>query len=303
MPNVDHASLSYNQIQQKSSHNSFERDEGIVDQITKWYIRSLEFDLHIRKKVLKEGATTRDWYTVDGDWFIYHDDIDYTTSYDTLSRLLNMLASLQKQIPDHEVMTIFLDNHDDFTSDNKHAPQDLDALLLQKLGGNIFTPKQLLNGAATLKQAVTTPEKGWPLLKDLQGKFIFVLTGANIDGYIESGKTANDRIGFIAEEISNDTAGEIGKRDHVIFYNFSWGNQGLGPAIFAQQFISRVFPQWILSLKPHFNMSSKQEWDEAKQMKIHHLATNEINWQESPWAHTHDESGWPFERIDEIGAS
>lgn len=54
--------LRYNEVRQTSSHNAFQRPEGIYDQVVYWRIRSLEIDLH-RGKPGRNGLK-RDWYIV-----------------------------------------------------------------------------------------------------------------------------------------------------------------------------------------------------------------------------------------------
>ena len=49
--------LRYNEVRQISSHNAFQRFEGIYDQVVYWRIRSLEIDPH-RGKPFRNLSTT-----------------------------------------------------------------------------------------------------------------------------------------------------------------------------------------------------------------------------------------------------
>jgi len=58
-----HAQLRYNDVIQKSSHNSYNKDEGLMDQLVFHRLRSIEFDI----RNTKIGQSTRN-----DDWFVYH---------------------------------------------------------------------------------------------------------------------------------------------------------------------------------------------------------------------------------------
>ena len=74
---MSYENLRYNEVRQTSSHNAFQRFEGIYDQVVYWRIRSLEIDLH-------RGKPFRD--RLKKDWYIYHiAGIDPDTTVD-LSR-------------------------------------------------------------------------------------------------------------------------------------------------------------------------------------------------------------------------
>ena len=60
---MSYSDLRYNEVRQTSSHNSFQRSEGIYDQVVYWRIRSLEIDLHL-------GKPFRD--ALKKDWYVYH---------------------------------------------------------------------------------------------------------------------------------------------------------------------------------------------------------------------------------------
>ena len=46
-PAATQAYLKYNEIQQKNSHNSYERSEGLLDQMLYHHCRTIEIDAHL----------------------------------------------------------------------------------------------------------------------------------------------------------------------------------------------------------------------------------------------------------------
>src|ERR1700731_3744216 len=56
----------YNDIQQKSGHDSYDQAESLLDQLNRFNLRSLEIDIHGRKGSPAPG----------GDWFVYHAPLD-----------------------------------------------------------------------------------------------------------------------------------------------------------------------------------------------------------------------------------
>ena len=46
MSDTPYSALRYNQVRQKASHNSYQRSEGLADQIVYWRLRGVELDIH-----------------------------------------------------------------------------------------------------------------------------------------------------------------------------------------------------------------------------------------------------------------
>jgi hypothetical protein len=112
--------LLYNQVQQKHTHNSYQRLEGVLDQVLYYSVRSLELDIHIGKPGEKP---------VPGDWYVWHttNDVD-TTTCDLLSECLQKIASVNQVIPEHEIVTIWVEFKDG-GFDSTHTPAQLNSLL------------------------------------------------------------------------------------------------------------------------------------------------------------------------------
>lgn len=284
---LQYYSLRYNDVRQKSAHNAYERSklnnvyEDIFDLIAYWHVRSLELDIHEGK-----GDILQD------DWRIYHSATFDGTSVDRLSVALDLLAGLQRALPSHDVITVFIDLKDPFRP--HHTPELLDRVIRDKLGQDaVFTPKELLDGAANL-QAAVTGTRDWPRLAELRGKFVFVLTGETdwLDEYVERGAKAGDRVAFIAPEISDPK--EIGVKNYAVFFNMTADKMAaLGPSVLAQGFVSRAYKPTLTT----GGFNSAEDWKLAVDAKVHHIATDKHNSKKDPWARTHNDFGWPFEEL------
>ncbi len=57
----DETNTRYNQVQQRGSHNSYQRTEGLYDQMIYWRLRSIELDIH-------NGKACSGRPSLDGDW-------------------------------------------------------------------------------------------------------------------------------------------------------------------------------------------------------------------------------------------
>lgn len=268
--------LRYDAVRQKSVHNCFQRHEGILDQFLYWRVRSFEVDIHATKPYERE---------LHGDWYVFHERWDASTSVETLSGFLRLLRGLHATVPEHEVVTVFLDLKDalDATDHSSHAPAALDALLREHLGSAIFTPAELLDGAARLQDAVAG---GWPLLRELRGRFLFVLTGreAYLDGYAADDAAARSRVAFVSRRVERKS--EIPGPSHVLFYNMSCGHVGLAAEVRAQGLVSRAY-----------YVDTREAWRDARAAHCHHIATDKVNSAEDPWSRTAGAHGWPFEKL------
>ncbi len=269
----------YDQVRQKSAHNSFQRDESLLDQLVYHRVRSLELDIHHSASFSAE---------LPGDWYVYHIDVvDDASHCRTLSQCLGLVAAFQRAQPEHEVLTLWLDLKDPFIAG--HQPADLDARLLAALGPALVTPAELLAAcpaATTLQQAVTLPGCGWPELTALRGRVLVALTGGDLDqpttplaSYI--GADASQRAAFVAPDLTDLAA--LPAHTEAVFHNLAAADVGLAAAVHEAGLVSRV---WVLD--------EAADWIAAEQAGAQHLASNKINAAEDPWASTAGAGGWPF---------
>ncbi|WP_272090876.1 hypothetical protein [Nannocystis bainbridge] len=273
----------YHEVRQKSAHNAFQRHEALFDQFVYHRIRSLELDIHTGKAF--ESALA-------GDWFVYHTDIvDDDTHCRSLSQCLGQVAAFARAVPEHEVVTLWIDLKDGFGGG--HQPGDLDALLDAAFGAALVRPAELLAdcpGATTLQDAVTRRGCAWPRLESWRGRVIAMLTGGDLDdpsGPLASyvGADAGARAAFVAPGLSDGR--DLGEHAEAIVFNLALGDVELAAAVRAAGLVSRV---WVAD--------DEGAWEESEQAGVHHIATNQINVDEDPWANTAGPQGWPFTCID-----
>jgi hypothetical protein len=276
--------LRYDEVQQKSSHNSFQRREAFIDQLVYHRVRSLELDIHNGKTFASSLV---------GDWYVYHTDIvDDGTSCVHLSDCLEEFAIFNRAVPEHAVVTLWIDLKDDFGAN--HTPTQLDALLQTHLGDAIVAPGELVSacpGSTDVRSAVTDPRCGWPTLASLQGRFVIALTGGNLDAgtrlsaYLQ--ERGDDRLAFVAPGIDAITDLDASPHAAAVIINLNRSNSAWAADIASRGLVSRVW-----------TVNSQADWTTAADAGAHHLATDKVNLHVDPWAITHDETGWPFTCIE-----
>lgn len=267
MADKPYSEVRYNEIVQKGSHNSYDRSEGVYDQMIYWRLRSIEFDLH------NAGP---------GEWNVYH-NVDSGSNVHTFEAALELCLGFHQSATEHEIVTVFMDIKTAFNS--SHTPDQLDATMQRVLGSRIFGAPDLMAynpGATNLRDAV---ENGaWPTLQELRGKFIFVLTTGNAAVYVgPNGSEATTRPAFYG--ISTSSLSEVGAKDYVVFYNISGNLSQVGPAAMAKNLIARAW-----------GADSQSTWN-ADLPYVNHLATNKVNSEVDTWSRTDNRFGFPFELI------
>jgi hypothetical protein len=188
--------LRYNEVAQIGTHNSYEtiwdgyanRIESLFDQLAYHQVRSLELDIHDRSPDYSEIPIEDDQ-----DFYVYHDGyrdpaglIDHTRapSCRTLAGCLRQLRRFDESEPYHEVVTVWIEQKEDWT--DGHQPADFDAEVARAIGRrSLFTPADLIDscngqrkrlGSPPVHDLVAAVEKcGWPRLERLRGKVIFVM--------------------------------------------------------------------------------------------------------------------------------
>ncbi|MCG8423805.1 MAG: Ca2+-dependent phosphoinositide-specific phospholipase C [Proteobacteria bacterium] len=268
--------LRYNEVQQKSSHNSFQRHEGLLDQLVYHRIRSVELDIY-RGKFGRPGLSD--------DWYVYHIPfIDTGTSCDRLSNCLQELKVFDQQQPYHEIVTVWLDIKDGWG--DSQTPAAFDALVSQYIDkDDILKPSDLFAacpGATSLKQTVVGSCR-WPTLDSLRGKWMFVLT----NGAYSNNRP--DRVGFSTGTASNTNDVDNSNR---IFLNQGDANNPLSRYIHAQRLVSR-----------RYVVDTQNDFNSALSGLVHHVATNKVNFHRDSWSKTHNSAGWPFKCITSCGTS
>lgn len=136
---------------------------------------------------------------------IHITDIDYQTWYYTLEDCLKDLKKWSDAHHDHDPVFITLEPKDGsanpFGTEPEHYTSklfdELDDELKKYLGKNkIITPDDIRGSYKTLNEAVL--KKNWPKVKEVQGKFLFVLdnNSENRDLYIKGHPSLQGRMVF-----------------------------------------------------------------------------------------------------------
>ncbi len=214
---------------------------------------------------------------------------DPDTSVDRFSGFLQICRGIQRAMPQHEAMTVFLDIKDPFhkTPSASQSAEVLDGLLMGALGGDhIYRPRDLLArdpGAASLQDAVAA--QGWPTLKELRGKFLFVLTGGKdeLATYADS-RTANGRVAFLSTVMSR--ASDVPAEPHIMFYNMNGEKVRFARNVHEAGLVSRAY-----------YVDTKERWRSAIEHDCHHIATDHVNTRVDRWSRTRQSAGFPFQAL------
>lgn len=178
-PRTGADSVSYSQVWQLATHNSFwaERrggdpwasgiSERLLDQLLADGARTIELDLHPSEK----PHEFRVYHLQPGD-----------SQCDSLRECLAILRLFQHALPQHRPLLVMLELKSLFTPmwDAEHTPDDLDRILREEMGAALYTPGEYLQPC--LAQGVTTLREcmegtGWPAVNDLAGRVLFAPMG------------------------------------------------------------------------------------------------------------------------------
>lgn len=263
----------YNQVQQKHSHNTYQRIESPLDIAIYYGVRSVEIDIHISSR---SGGKA-----VPKDWYVWHTKESDHTSCDLLSTCLKKFASMSRAIPNHEPMTVWIELKDDKDSfDAQHTPDDLDGLFRQQVGeGRVFQPSDLLGlcpGAADLQASVTGACR-WPDLSQLRGRFMFAILGGAKSTYKGDGYPGG-RAAFVQGD-----AGNVGADTNAVFFNVDMDNVGKAQSIYNAGFVTRVT-----------EAGNQGDWNKSLEQKSQLIGTSQVNFYTAPWSRTNNHYGWPF---------
>lgn len=196
--------LHYNEVCMKASHNSYQKNETIIEQLT-WYdenkfncgCRAIELDI-------SQSKYSKDW------------SVGHTDSYDVhcrqLSQFLSDLMSWSNNNPNHNVITIHLDlKH--IATDN--FPSDLDQYIKEHFPVKIYTPGELIGNSVNLSQGAVN--NGWPIIDELKGKFIICLTGDSNAKATYANTLPKERLCFADKDANLDIEPKDSNR---VFFNF-----------------------------------------------------------------------------------
>lgn len=278
------AQPAYNELRQKSSHNSYQRDEALLDQLVYHRLRSIELDIH-------NGKTG--WSAVSGNWYVYHASTEPGTTCHRLSDCLDELRAFHLANPNHEVVTVWVDLKDAF--ETGRMPADLDTRITAHLPSAwLFKPSDVMAGCAGVSslQAAVTGACTWPAHTELRGRFIFVLTGgdlssstSNLNTYVSNGSTATSRVAFVAPDLTSSAG--ISSKTYAVFFNIQAPYASVANSVHLANFVARVW-----------DVNDSSTWNAVQPLNVNHIATNKVSYHQDPWAVTHNALGFPFQCLD-----
>lgn len=267
--------LRYDEVRQRSAHNSYQRDEAPFDQLVYHRIRSVELDIHV-------GKTFEP--TEDGVWYVYHTDVvDDDTWCVRLGHCLDAVGAFTDAVVEHEVLTLWIDLKDDW--DAGHGPDELDDALQAAFGDALISGPELLTlagcpDAPSVQAGLLDPACGWPTLETLRGRVLVVLTGG--DSVLRMYHDAPSRRALVAPATA--TIDAAASWPGTAIFNFAAADVADAAAYVDAGFVARVW-----------DCNDAARWDAAVAAGAHHVATDKVNDAVDPWARTHDDRGWPFE--------
>jgi hypothetical protein len=261
MSNDIFGGLRYNEVSQKAAHNSYQRDEILVDQIA-WLpalpyqggCRALELDIS------QAGSGNA--------WSVGHKD-GYEKNYRQLSQFLNELSVWSRNNRMHDVITVHLDlKHveadfvqklDDYIRDHLHIG----------IVTTVYRPGELMGREATLPAGAQ--KNGWPTLEQLRGKFIFCVTGNGQakDRYARTDPKA--RLCFADVDVSDSDRNDP-QSDVCVFFNYNLFSANIGKwgPVFRRLAGSRKI------IIRGYVLNGDNLWKAALENGCHLLATDKI---------------------------
>lgn len=258
MPDV--YALPYNQVSMKASHNSYDRDESLTEQLQWNYwepyqngCRGLELDIN-------QSSSGNQWSVghVGG----------YSSRERQLSQFLSELRVWSVEHFGHDVVTLYLDLkevHAGFAS-------GLDQYISQHFGRPIYRPVDLMGTQSSVPNGARV--NGWPTLDELRAKFIIVLSG---DKDAKAAYAADDpriRLCFADKDCA---ANETPSSSDRVFFNYhlysndysQWGpvfrGQATNPASIIRGYVLNGDDLWNNALNSGCNVLatdkvSNHEW-------------------------------------------
>jgi Phosphoinositide phospholipase C, Ca2+-dependent len=256
--------MKYHEVSFKASHNSYERDEPIQDQLrffpndpARCGCRGLEFD------IWRNTHETERFFTVN------HNSAN--TGY-PLAYYLGLLLSWHANHRAHDVILVSIDIKSDDRS-FQSFPDEIDHYIKQYFDSRlIFTPAKLLTDR-NLSLCENVIRHGWPDVNAMRGKFIFCLTGNEEWKTFYAGTGIQNRYCFSDKDVPDNNLNlEIHLRDNFVFFNMH---------VFSDHFstwkntLPRFLPRHLITRV--YEVGSEAQWNKCQGAAASAMATNQVS--------------------------
>lgn len=256
--------MKYHEVSLKASHNSYERNESIHEQLrffasdpSRCGCRGLEFD------IWRHSNETERFFTVSHS----NPSGGYPLAY-----YLGLLLSFNISQPQHDPIFVTID----IKSSNgsiQNLPQEIDSYFRRFFSeALIFKPSQLFfNRRLSLCENVI--QNGWPDTSAMKGKFIFCLSGTKSWKTFYANSGIRDRLCFSDMDIDDDNSNPFvpAKGNIVIFNMHIWTDnfntwKNTLPLYFNRNLLTRVY-----------EADGEALWNKAQTRSASIIATNKVS--------------------------
>jgi hypothetical protein len=268
--------LRYSEVSMKGAHNSYQRDETIIEQLQWNPARPYEAGCRALELDISQSSTGN-------QWSVGHKS-SYDPHYRQLSQFLSELRAYSRANPGHDPVTLYLDL--------KHVagsgfPDQLDQYIRAHLdvgtGTTVYTPGELMGSAASLPEGAR--RNGWPTLGALRNRFLIVLTGDGDAKALYARTSPRARLCFADKDMGADKKPE--STDRVFFnYHLYSSDKGKWCPVFRA---AAGRPDAVIR---GYVLNGEGLWNDALACGCHVLATDKIKGHS--WAKVGNE---PFVRL------
>jgi hypothetical protein len=264
---MSYENFCYDQLAMKASHNSYQRDESLDEQL-QWNAaeryncgcRGLELD--ITRHSDDSGGASADYFQVTHE---------QGGNGPNLATYLNDLKAWHATDSGHDPIFVTLDIKSEEGSKTKF-PGEIDTYLRTWFDESLICAPGDLMVDADKDLAANVQEHGWPFLQDLKGKFLFCLSGNN-DWKSNYSKTSPaDRLCFADFDVEDTREpGSVTSNYRVVanvhLYSDDYDNwKDLIPTLRARRLLVRGYL-----------LNSSSLWGKAQSAGVNVLATDKVS--------------------------
>jgi hypothetical protein len=256
--------MKYHEISFKASHNSYDRNEPIHEQLiyfannpSRCGCRGLEFDIWRHSSAKEKFFTVSHSSPNGGLPFAYY---------------LGLLLSYHYNQPRHNIILVTIDIKSSHGS-VQSFPREIDRYITEYFNTDLlFTPGHLFR-SPRLSLCENVIHYGWPEVNSMSGKFIFCLSGTTAWKNYYASASIKSRLCFSDKDVDDDDDNiVVPPRGNFVFFNMhiwsahysTWKNTL--PLFFAQKLITRVY-----------EADGESLWNKALNVGASLLATNKVS--------------------------